>query len=74
MRQLIYGHGNPANHATDYRKIYIRHNKAVISYFENRKNLLVIDIEDDDHYIAASLADFLGLENNPAPFPTANKS
>lgn len=74
MRQLIYGYGNPENHVTHYRKVYIRHNKEVVSYFGNRNNLLVIDIEDDDNTIAASLADFLGLENKLTPFPTSNKS
>ena len=74
MRQLIYGYGNPENHVTRYRKVYIRHNKDVVGYFGNRKDLLVIDIEDDDSAIAESLAEFLGLGDSLIPFPTSNKA
>jgi hypothetical protein len=74
MRQLIYGYSNPENHAADYRKVYIRHNKDVVKYFGSRKDLLIIDIEDDDSRIAESLAEFLGLGDNLAPFPTSNKA
>jgi len=74
MRQIIYGYGNPEKHVTRYRKTYIRHNKDVVAYFGNRKDLLVIDIEDDDSVIANSLAIFLGLGENMTPFPTSNKA
>ena len=74
MRQLIYGYGNPEGHVTHYRKTYIRHNKDVVAYFGNRKNLLVIDIEDDDSVIADSLTEFLGLGISTTPFPTSNKA
>jgi len=74
MRQIIYGYGNPANHVTHYRKTYIRHNKDVVAYFSNRKDLLVVDIEDDDSVIADSLTRFLGLGKNRTPFPTSNKA
>ena len=74
MRQIIYGYGNPENHVTRYRKTYIRHNKDVVAYFGNRKDLLVIDIEDNDRVIADSLAEFLGLGENRTPFPTSNKA
>jgi len=74
MRQLVYGYGNPENHVTHYRKVYSKHNKDVVRYFGNRKDLLVIDIEDDDSIIAESLAEFLGLGEDRAPFPTANKA
>ena len=74
MRQIIYGYGNPEKYVTRYRKTYIRHNKDVVAYFGNRKDLLVIDIEDDDSVIADSLAEFLGLGKNREPFPTSNKA
>jgi hypothetical protein len=74
MRQLIYGYGNPENHITHYRKTYIRHNKDVVRYFCNRKDLLVIDIEDDDSTITKSLAEFLGLGDSLITFPTSNKA
>lgn len=74
MRQIIYGYGNPEDHITRYRKTYIRHNKDVVAYFGNRKDLLVIDIEDDDSGIADSLAEFLGLGDSRRPFPTSNKA
>ena len=73
MRKLIYGYGNPRNHITRYRKVYIKHNNDVIEYFRNRDDLLVIDIESDDLLIAASLRKFLGLEIRDVEFPTANK-
>lgn len=74
MRQLIYGYGNPANHVTHYREVYSVHNRDVVRYFGNRKDLLIVDIEDDDSRIAESLAEFLGLGNNRIPFPTSNKT
>ena len=72
--RFIYGYGNPENHVTRYRKVYIRHNKDVIGYFGTRKDFLVIDIEDDDSSIAESLAKFLELGDSLIPFPTSNKA
>lgn len=74
MRQLIYGYGNPENHVTHYREVYVRHNKDVVGYFGNRKDLLIIDIENDDKDIAESLVEFLGLGDSPILFPTSNKA
>jgi len=74
MRQLIYGYGNPGHHVKRYRQVYIRHNKDVVSYFGNRKNLLVIDIEDDNRRIARSLSEFLGLDNTLMLVPISNKA
>lgn len=74
MRKMIYGYGNPENHIKRYRQIYLRHNRDVISYFGNKDNLLVIDIEDDNRSIAVALQEFLGLEEQSLLFPNINKN
>lgn len=73
MRKLIYGYGNPKDHVTRYRKVYIKHNNDVIEYFRGKDNLLVIDIESDNHFIAVSLQKFLRLKTCDMGFPTVNK-
>jgi len=73
MRQLIYGYGSPENHITEYRKTYIRHNKKVQQYFQNKGNLLIIDIAEDNKVLADKILGFLGLEIQNFVFPTRNK-
>ena len=73
MRQLVYGYGNPSNHITQYRKIYIRHNKNVKEYFKDKNNLLIIDIAEDNKVLANKILQFLGLDNPGITFPTKNK-
>lgn len=73
MRQLIYGYGNPHQHVTRYRKVYISHNRRVQEHFSGRKNFLLIDLEDDNDAIAQRLHEFLGLRRKHSRFQSLNR-
>ena len=74
MRRLIYGkeYGCPVGNEEHYVKIYISHNDEVIKYFENRSDLLVLDLESGDGW--EKLCTFLEADIPDSPFPAANTS
>lgn len=74
MQQLTYGEdaAAPLGNEERYRQVYEAHNKAVLDYFAERpQDLLVLRLEDGDGW--DKLAPFLGLENAPSgPFVHTN--
>lgn len=73
MRKLIYGYGNPRNHARVYERIYVAHNENVLSYFDGRDDFLLLDLEEDNAVIAERVCDFLGLDAGGSVFPALNR-
>jgi hypothetical protein len=73
MRQWIYGAGSPKGNEEIYIRRYKAHNAAVLAYFEQRPNdLLVMDITAGDGW--ATLCAFLGRRVPAIPFPHANRA
>jgi hypothetical protein len=73
MRQMVYGYGNPHRHVSRYRKVYLSHNRAVEEYFADRKDFLLVDLEENDAIIAQRLQEFLGIDSGVQSFPLLNK-
>ena len=73
MRRMIYGYGNPHQHILSYRKVYLSHNRMVEEYFSDRKNLMSIDLEEDNFVIAQRLQKFVRVESKSTVFPSLNK-
>ncbi len=75
LQQLTYGDDAPApvGHEARYREVYSAHNAAVMAYFADRPNdLLVMRLEDGDGW--EKLCPFLGVKQPDAPFVRTNSS
>lgn len=72
MRKWIYGTGSPIENEDIYIERYISHNSEVVKYFENREDLLVMDLAQGDGW--DKLCSFLDMDIPDIPFPHANKS
>lgn len=71
MHHALYGQ----NHFTEevFRQAFRRHNREVKEYFSDRQDdLLVLDIRQDDKWIA--LCSFLDVEHPGEPFPHSHSS
>lgn len=75
MRRWIYGdaHGCPAGNEAVYLHRYQAHNQAVLAYFAQRPDdLLVLNLEEGDGW--ETLCAFLGEPIPCEPFPHANNA
>lgn len=75
MRRWIYGAdaGDPQGNEAIYLQRYQRHNAAVIDYFKDRPNdLLIINLANGDGW--APLCHFLGQAEPQISFPHANQA
>lgn len=75
MRQLIYGakFGSPVGNETHYKRCMLTHNNAVIDYFCDRPDkLLMLDICGGDGW--GKLVSFLNCQSPDVPFPKENAS
>ncbi|MBL6667756.1 MAG: hypothetical protein ISP69_03670 [Crocinitomicaceae bacterium] len=73
--EWIYGRGKglPKDDKKNTINVYIKHNKEVIEYFENRPNdLLVLDFTKGDSW--EKICPFLNKEIPKTPFPHYNKT
>jgi hypothetical protein len=72
MQQWVYGVGYPKGNEQIFLDRYRKHNAEVLEYFADRPDdLLVINIEDGDHW--QPICDFLSLPMPDEGFPHANK-
>ncbi len=72
MRQWIYGKPYPLGNETIYLERYRQHLQEVTTYFENRKeDLLVIDWSNGNEW--ASLCSFLDVDQPDIEFPHLNQ-
>lgn len=73
MREWIYGAGSPLGNEKTYIKRYETHNDAVLHYFKERPDdLLILRITAGDGW--EKLCPFLGKEIPAVPFPHINKA
>ena len=72
MREWIYGHGSPLGFEAVYRQRYEAHNAEVVSYFQGRSDLLMLDFERGDGW--QELCAFLGEAVPGAAFPHVNRT
>ena len=73
MREIIYGVGHPLNNEGVYVERYREHNKAVIKYFKNRPDdLLVVSWEKGDAW--EELCRFLNKDIPQKQFPHENRA
>ncbi|MYB38983.1 MAG: hypothetical protein F4Y26_16690 [Gammaproteobacteria bacterium] len=72
MREWIYGHGSPIGSEVAYRRRCEAHNAEVLSYFQGRSDLLVLDFECGDGW--QELCAFLGEPVPDVPFPHINRT
>jgi len=73
MRQWMFGAGCPEGNEALYIKRFNEHKKAVLRYFSNRpQDLLVMDFDRGDGW--EKLCPFLGIESPDIVFPHANKA
>ena len=73
MRRWIYGVGCPEGNEEVYLRVFEKHNREVLAYFENRaSDLLVMDLARGDGW--EKLCPFLGAPLQSTPFPHANKA
>lgn len=73
MRKWIYGAGCPLGNEEIYVARYERHNKDVLSYFNNRPgDFLVLTLGSGGEW--RKLCEFLNAPIPDAPFPHANSS
>jgi len=73
--EWIYGRGKglPKDNKKNTIKVYNKHNKKVMEYFENRpKDLLVLDFTKGDGW--EKICPFLNKEIPKTPFPHYNKT
>jgi len=73
IRRFVYGAASPLGNEELYLEKYRKHNKAVLEYFKNRpQDLLLIDIEKDLNW--NKLCSFLGKSIPSVSFPHENKA
>ena len=72
FRLWVYGVPNPLNNEKIFLERYRKHNKEVAEYFKGRKDLLVLDINDEDKWDKVS--SFLKKGKPSASFPHINKN
>jgi hypothetical protein len=75
LQQLTYGEDAPApvGHEARYKQVYEAHNAAVLDYFKDRpEDLLVMDLQRGDGW--AQLCPFIGAKIPDAPFAHANSA
>jgi hypothetical protein len=73
MRRWIYGFGCPSGHEQAYLDRYNAHNQAVLSYFKNRpQDILVMDIAGGEGW--EKLCGFLDVDLMHSEFPHQNQA
>lgn len=71
MREIVFGHGDPAGHEAQYLEVYRRHNAAVREHFRGCENFLEFGLTQGDGW--EQLCPFLEMETPNRPFPHANR-
>lgn len=71
MREIVFGHGDPAGHEEQYSAAYRRHNEAVREHFAGRDDFLEFGLTQGDGW--EQLCPFLETDVPPRPFPHANR-
>jgi len=69
VRKILYGYNG--FHETKFKLAYVKHHRQVRRYFENRNDLLILDITKGRKW--EKLCSFLGKEIPNTLFPHLNK-
>lgn len=73
FRMFLYGKGSPIGNEERYLKVYRNHNEAVLEFFKNRPDdLLVIELEDPNKM--NKIKKFLKVSSDVDQFPLLNSS